>query len=36
VERFLSEDAERVTGGEMALDVEGVLDGGVNGQEALG
>jgi hypothetical protein len=36
LERFFSEDAVRVAGGEMALDVEGVLDGGVNGQEALG
>ena len=33
---FLSEDAERAAGCEMALDVESVLDGGVNGQEALG
>jgi hypothetical protein len=31
----LSEDAERAAGCEMALDVESVLDGGVNGQEAL-
>jgi hypothetical protein len=31
LERFFSEDAVRVAGGEMALDVEGVLDGGVNG-----
>jgi hypothetical protein len=36
LERFFSEDAERAAGGEMALDVEGVLDSGVNGQEALG
>ena len=35
-ERFASEDAERVTGCEMALDVEGVVDGGVNRQKALG
>jgi hypothetical protein len=35
-EGFLSEDAERTAGCEMALDVESVLDGGVNGQEALG
>ncbi len=35
-ESFVSEDAERAAGCEMALDVEGVLDGGVNGQEALG
>jgi len=32
---FLSEDAERAAGCEMALDVECVLDDGVNGQEAL-
>ena len=36
LERFFSEDAERAAGGEVALDVEGVLDGGVNGQETLG
>jgi hypothetical protein len=35
-ERFVSEDAERAAGCEMALDVESVLDGGVNRQEALG
>jgi hypothetical protein len=35
-ERFFSEDAERAAGCEMALDVECVVDGGVNGQEALG
>ena len=35
-ESFFSEDAERAAGCEMALDVESVLDGGVNGQEALG
>ena len=35
-ERFVSEDAERAAGCEMALDVECVVDGGVNGQEALG
>ena len=35
-ERFASEDAERVTGCEMALDVEGVMDGGMNRQKALG
>jgi hypothetical protein len=35
-ERFVSEDPERVAGCEMALDVEGVEDSGVNGQEALG
>jgi hypothetical protein len=36
LESFFSEDAERAAGGEMALDVENVLDSGVNGQEALG
>jgi hypothetical protein len=36
LECFFSEEAERVAGGEMALDVEGVEDSGVNGQEALG
>jgi len=36
LERFFSEDVERVAGGEMALDVEGVENGGVNGQQALG
>jgi hypothetical protein len=35
-ERFVSEDAERAAGCELALDVESVLDGGVNRQEALG
>jgi hypothetical protein len=35
LESFFSEDAERAAGGEMALDVESVLDDGVNGQEAL-
>ena len=35
-ESFFSEDAERAAGCEMALDVESVLDDGVNGQEALG
>jgi hypothetical protein len=34
-ERFVSEDAEGAAGCEMALDVERVVDGGVNGQEAL-
>src|SRR5690242_13099824 len=34
-EGFLSEDAERAAGCEMALDVESVLDGRMNGQEAL-
>ena len=32
---FASEGAERVAGNKMALDVEGVLDGGVNRQEPL-
>jgi hypothetical protein len=35
-ERFVSEDAKRSAGGEMALDVECVVGGGVNGQETLG
>ncbi len=35
-ERFISEDAERAAGREMALDVKRVLDGGVNRQESLG
>jgi len=35
-ERLVSEDAKRASGGEMALDVKGVLDSGVNGQKALG
>jgi hypothetical protein len=35
-QRFVSEDAERVAGCEMALDVECVVDSGVNRQEALG
>jgi hypothetical protein len=34
-ESFFSEDAERAAGCEMALDVESVLDDGVNGQEVL-
>ena len=34
--RFVSEDTERATGCEMTLDVESVLHGGVNRQEALG
>jgi hypothetical protein len=34
--RFVSEDAERAAGRQMALDVESVLDRGVNGQKALG
>jgi len=33
---FCSEDAERTTGCEMALDVKSVVDGGVKRQEALG
>src|SRR5271166_2855624 len=36
LESFRSEGAERATGCEMTLDVEGVVDSGVNGQEALG
>jgi hypothetical protein len=36
LERFVSEGAERAARCEMALDVEGVVDGGVNRQEALG
>ncbi len=36
LECFVPEDAERVAGCEMALDVEGFEDRGVNGQEALG
>jgi len=35
LKRFASESAERIAGDEMALDVEGVLDRGVNGQEPL-
>ena len=35
LESFFSEDAERAAECEMALYVESVLDGGVNGQEAL-
>jgi hypothetical protein len=35
LESFFSEDAERAAGCEMALDVESVLDDGVNGQKAL-
>jgi hypothetical protein len=35
-ERVVSEDAERVAGREMAVDVERVGDGGMNGQEPLG
>jgi len=36
LERFVSEDAKRAEGCQMALDVESVLDGGVYRQEALG
>jgi hypothetical protein len=35
-ESFRSEGPERAAGCEMALNVESVVDGGVNGQEALG
>jgi hypothetical protein len=35
-ESFRSEGPELAAGCEMALNVENVLDGGVNGQEALG
>ena len=35
LQRFASEDAERVAGNKMALNVERILDGGVNGQEPL-
>ncbi len=35
-ERVVSEDAERGAVREMALDVECVMDGGMNGQEPLG
>ena len=34
-ESFVSEDPEREAGREMALDVEGVVDSGVNRQKAL-
>jgi hypothetical protein len=36
LERFASENAERVAGCEMTLDVENVVDGGVNEEDALG
>jgi hypothetical protein len=36
LERFASEGAERGTGCEMALDIKGVVDGGVSREEALG
>jgi hypothetical protein len=35
LKRFASESAERIAGDEMALDVERVLDCGMNGQEPL-
>src|SRR5271170_7226569 len=35
LQRFASEDAERVAGNKMALDTERIVDGGLNGQEAL-
>ena len=35
LEGFASEEAERAAGDKMALDVEGVVDGGVSGQEPL-
>jgi hypothetical protein len=35
LQRFASEDAERVAGNKMALKVERILDGGVNGQKPL-
>ena len=34
-ECFVSEDAKRAAGCEMTLDVERVVNGGMNGQEAL-
>jgi hypothetical protein len=36
LKRFASEDSERGTGCEMALDIESVVDCGVSGEEALG
>jgi hypothetical protein len=36
LERLVAEDAEAAASGEMALDVENVLDSGVNRQKALG
>jgi hypothetical protein len=36
LERFASEGAGRVAGNKMPLNVERVMDDGVNGQEALG
>jgi hypothetical protein len=35
LKRFASESAERIAGNKMALDVEGVLDRDVNGEEPL-
>jgi hypothetical protein len=35
LQRFASESAERVAGKKMALNVERIVDGGVNGQEPL-
>jgi hypothetical protein len=35
LQRFPSEDAERVAGNKMALNAERIVDGGLNGQEAL-
>ena len=35
LKRFASESAERIAGNEMTLDVERVLDCGMNGQEPL-
>jgi hypothetical protein len=34
--RFGSEGPQRATGDQMRLNVEGVMDGGMGGQEALG
>jgi hypothetical protein len=36
LQRFASEDSERIAGNKMALNVERILDRGVNGQEPLG
>ena len=35
LQRFPSEDAERFAGNKIALNAEGIVDGGLNGQEAL-
>ncbi len=35
LQRFASQGAERVAGNKMALNVERIVDGGVNGQEPL-